>query len=73
MGEQPTRHAKEYWIAKQAAAATKLANDMRPLQALEHEEEIGVVLLGRSLALLQAAKLLLAAEQFDRRAQELKK
>ena len=72
MTARPSRHAKEYWIAKQAAAAAKLAGDMSPLRALTDEEDLDVVRGARGLVLLQVPKLLLVAEQLDRRAQELK-
>lgn len=70
----PSRHAKEYWVAKQAAAAAKLAQDMRllPEEAAAELDDLEVTRGARGLVLLQVAKLLLVAEQLDRRAQELK-
>lgn len=66
------RHARDYWLDKQAQAAAKLAKQMRPPQQVDLDDDPVVVTGARGLVLLQVAQLLLLAEQMDRHAQRLK-
>ena len=66
------RHARDYWLDKQAKAAASLAKHLVPSAKLDLSADLETRERAREAVLLDAAAMLLLAEQMDRQVQRLK-